>query len=1425
LAVGSDIGYLTGAVAGGRENYYTGAVSAGEPPGRWYGAAAESLGLTGDVDHDVMSAVYEHLLDPSDPNTDSPATWGLAETLGSPHKTYKSADTVYAELIEADPDAGPERREELQLRAERSARQATMFIDATFSAPKSVSIFGAACERQANDAREAGDLVGAAQWDARTRAVEDAVRAGAKAAVEYLQDAAGYSRVGHHGGGAGRWVDAHQWVVAGFLQHDSRDRDPQLHVHQAILNRALGADGQWRALDSRAIHRHRGAAGAIAERVMEATLTESLGVRFNTRPDGKARELVGVTEAQRDLFSSRRRAIGVKAEALIAQFTQRKGREPSALERTQISQQATLATRAAKSHVGETDGQRLDRWEREARTTMLGGLGAAADAVLAAGQSETARWSPTDVLDTALATVAEAKQAWTRSDLMRAISDALPGQLGLPPDRMRTLLERLTDTGLERAVRLTPTTDTTNLPDALRLADGRSAYDAPGAVLYAAHGQLAAERQLRDDASRADLTAFTTAEADRVVARFAQSGVQLGADQLAALRGVLTSGAAIEVLSAAAGSGKSFTVGALADAWRDDTFAPDRPGRRVFGLTTSQAAAAVLTDEGLTSRNLASWIGSQRRIDAGRPQASDEGLELRRGDLVVIDEAAMSDTSHVAEVHRRAQNAGAKLLLVGDQRQLAAVGAGGAMGDLTSYARRYELTEVRRFTARWEAAASLRLRDGDPTAVAEYAKHGRVVDAGTTEQAELKACRAWLADHLAGRDTVLLVGSNDSASRCAAMLRAELVALGQVEPTGVALDRDGTVAGVGDLVAARRNGWELIGAVHGNTAAPINRHTYRVTEIRADGGLVVAPVSRDDNGAEVLGDRLTLPREYVAADVSLAYASTVHAAQGRTVDTAHAVLGAGTDAAGAYVALSRGRDGNTAWMVTRQIDEDAPTGQTLSTTARGASAVLADLIESGHDELSALAEREQAEQDAGSVRTAVDRLADGVVLATAGRVGRWLDQHVTAGTLPAEHRQALAADQAMDGLERLLRAAELAGHDPATVLNTALDGRGLDGARSPAQVLHSRIRTQLAGHLTPNVTSASDLIPADAPAQWRDHLQQLAEDADQRRRELGTELAEDPPAWALDALGPVPDDPMGRLEWESRAGWAGSYRELADHSHETDALGSPPPAGLAETRAVWRAAHDALRLPETGAAEAEASDGLLRARVRAAEREENWAPEYVAEELEAAAADLRDRQADAVIWAARADVTDNPDEATRLRADAAAADQQAETLAAQVAELEQIDQARAQWYAHTAPTTDMADRARGEAQRRGLDLDAPDDRVTAEEWLAAHDEAMLDEDPHREITEADVVVDEAEAAVGEAHSSPELDTAVADIRDRPGIGDTVEQAAQAVAEIAAREGTDEAEEQRRRDQWHADDTAQQAQADLADDDAAVDERV
>jgi hypothetical protein len=1080
---------------------------------------------------------------------------------------------------------------------------------------------------------------------------------------------------------------------------------------------------------------------------MEAHLARDLGVRLETRPDGRAREIVGVPQAALDLFSQRRRAVTEKTEELLAAHAARFGREASPAERFRIAQEATLATRRGKDHAAEGLDERLDRWEAETRAAIRFGLTQVAHLALQAGAAggPAARWDARDVVDRALARVGESKATWSRSDMTRAVSDVLPGHLGMAPERVGSLLEGLTDIALAEAVVTRQAESAEGLAAAFRLRDGRSAYQEPGAERYATPGQMGAEYALADAGIARGAVALDRAAAVAVVDRFAANGVELGQDQRAAVIGVLSSGARVEVLAAAAGAGKSFVVGTINEAWREH-------GHRLLGLTPSQVAAQVLADEGVEALNLARWRGAQQRLDEGRPMADDEQYRIQQGDLLVVDEAGMAATQDLAEVVARADRAGAKVLLVGDPRQLAAVGPGGALSDVGQRAGMYELTEVRRFRAEWEGPASLQLRNADPEALDAYDRHGRIVPAGTPEHAALEAGRAWLADTVAGRESLLLVGDNETAAQVASGLRAELVRLGRVQAEGLLLGRDGTTAGVGDRVQARRNGWDLLGH-EGNARAPINRETYRVTETHPDGSMTV----QDSSGVPI-----RLSADYVAADVSLAYASTVHAAQGRTVDTCHTVVGGGSDAAAVYVGLTRGRDANTAWLVTRATASDAPVGSAQDVKERPARAVLAEVLERAELDRGAVAEQHHHRERDASTLTNVDRLADGIAAANAGRTSGLLDRLVIDGVLSPQDRAGLASDRAMGAVERLLRSAEVAGRDPQQVLRDALDGSPLDGARAPAQVLHARIRDSLDAPTGGTIDTYRDLIPAGVSGDMRTQLERFADAADTRRHELGARTAENPPRWALDTLGPVPADPLERIDWERRAGWGAAYRENAGVDDDERPLGPAPAPGLSEKRAVWWTAHERLGLPDIAPAEDAMTDGQLRTRVAAYEREEAWAPRWVADELAATAQEAAAEKVNADLWAARAQAAADEelaDEANQARDRAAELEQRQQ-------QLEEIDRARGRWYEHTAETRNVADRAKAALEARGVDVEDPGGKVTADEWLDAHQAEQVEAEKTLEVTAGDVdevaeTRDEVEFDVDEAQA----ETQVPDIRD------------------------------------------------------------
>jgi conjugative relaxase-like TrwC/TraI family protein len=1315
---GHSVEYLTREVATGRENYYTGAVAAGEPPGRWYGAGAEQLGLTGLVDHQDMTALYERFLDPRDERFRDPDSWDAVPTLGHAGRKYPTAAELYERSLDAEPYADAERREQLRLNAEKAERKNVAFLDATFSVQKSVTVLHAAFEAQEVKARRTGDEDAAAAWGAHRQAVEDAIWAGNKAALDYLAEKGGYSRVGHHGGAAGRFIDAHDWVIASFFQHTSRSNDPQLHIHNAILNRVLGTDGMWRTLDSKALHKWRGGAAAVGERTTEEHLARSLGIRLATRPDGKSREILGIRESVLNLFSSRRRAITKATADLVRAFETRYERDPNPLERDRLQRQATLATRPRKSHDGQTTEQRLDRMEAQLRAEIdTGLLQVATDVLNLAGQAaEPERWSPQAVVEAALADVQAAKAAWTASDLTRAISNALPDRLGdLDGRQIAALLDHLTAEGLKLATPLIPDRPGTHaLPDELRLSDGRSVYDAPGAKLYATSEHVHSERMLAAGTSRRDAPTLTPEAVTAFLAGLGERGIELGADQAAAVRGVLTSGASVESLVGPAGTGKSFVVGVINHAWTDPKLWNGQ-ARKVVGLAASQIATNVLAEEGLTARNITRWLDAQARLDNGNPFQDDLALQLGPGDLVVVDESAMADLAALAEIDRHVEAAGAKLVLTGDHRQLAAVGAAGGMQLAAEAGLAYELSDARRFHHEWERAASLRLRDADETVLGEYFKHGRIIDGENIEHAQHLAAQAWLADTLTGKRSLLIVDTNEQADRLSAELRAELVRLGRVEEDGVALGRQGTLAGIGDLVQARLNGWTLAG-YEGNRRGPINRETYRVLATRHDGGLIVAPLlGRDQLGTDILGDHLTLPGTYVNKHVTLGYASTVHAAQGLTVDTAHSVATHRTGHAALYVALTRGRDRNTTYVATRYAPDDAPTGTVNQVRHHDPRGMLAATFETADPELSALATAVKAEQDKQSIRTAAELFADAAELATAGRTSTRLDQLTAEGVLTPAQRSQLAAEDGATNLNRLLRRVEIAGHDPKAVLTQAITTRPLDDARQLSNVIHHRISETVT--LDPVGDRYADWVPTVDNPSYQTYLNRLALIADARRDELGQQAIERQPQWAVEALGEVPSDTAARERWEARAGAIAAHRELTGHADESTALGAAPKSGQVEAYASWRAAWRALDRPDADRDEAEMSDGQLQLRIRAYEREKAWAPRYVANELAGTrqAAD-RHRQAAATRAAEAADTTDTARRA-QLQQEASDAGALADLLDARAAELQDVDDARALWWAHTAGTRAAADRAEAELQARRAADGRTDRTVTADEIL------------------------------------------------------------------------------------------------------------
>jgi len=191
-------------------------------------------------------------------------------------------------------------------------------------------------------------------------------------------------------------------------------------------------------------------------------------------------------------------------------------------------------------------------------------------------------------------------------------------------------------------------------------------------------------------------------------------------DQAAAVWHVLTSPQTVEVITGPAGTGKSRVLATAARIW-------DGP---VFGTATSQNATNELRAAGI-----------QMVANTTRLLADLKSGRIPPGSLIVADEGSMISITHLAAITEYAARNGCKLVLAGDQEQLAAVEGGGAMTLLADRLGSVQLAEPVRFTAVWERDASLRLRQGDVTALDEYDQHGRICGAPPDQAMDQAAYR------------------------------------------------------------------------------------------------------------------------------------------------------------------------------------------------------------------------------------------------------------------------------------------------------------------------------------------------------------------------------------------------------------------------------------------------------------------------------------------------------------------------------------------------------------------------------------------------------------------------------------------------------------------------------------------------------------
>ena len=631
----------------------------------------------------------------------------------------------------------------------------------------------------------------------------------------------------------------------------------------------------------------------------------------------------------------------------------------------------------------------------------------------------------------------------------------------------------------------------------VRASDGRSIFTPPGAERYTTAAWLDLEEYLLAEARREVPQLVTAHQADVALA-----GVDLGPDQAEVAAGLLTARTAVSVLVAPAGAGKTHTVAAFAQAHTGCT------GGRVVGVTLSTNAARVMATEGLAEAyNIAQALGRREDGSTGQP--------IRRGpkDVLVLDEASQVGTQDLAALLAIVRAAGARLVMVGDTAQLGAVEAGGMMRLIAGDLGHWELAEVHRFDAEWEALASLQLRQGARAALRAYDARGRI-RGGHQAQAEHDAVALYLADYLMGQDTLLLAGTNEEAAKLAGMVRAELVRLGQVPERPQVTLADGNGAATGDLVRARLN----TPAVDAAGRPLTNRDTLRLEGVTLAAGGRVAIMRRQlpDGG---WSRDFPVPLEYLQRSAELAYAGNVYVAQGRTVDTAHVFATASLTLEALYVALTRGRLGNNAHVVTGP----SPKPGQPDLAQADPLAVLADIMDRTESARTAT----EAMREAQAFATNTGHLLAMYSAATRPGVYAAIDERLKARLSPAQYARCEAESQ-RPVLQRQVYAATLAGADLDQVLDTATS-RDFTGARSIAAVMHGRVQAARPGEAARMVETEqrqavpwAQRVPEVVRPENRTLGVELAQAIDTEAAGLAQAQAERPEPWVLPPSAPTP---------------------------------------------------------------------------------------------------------------------------------------------------------------------------------------------------------------------------------------------------------------------------------------------------------------
>jgi conjugative relaxase-like TrwC/TraI family protein len=606
------------------------------------------------------------------------------------------------ELLDLMNGVSPVTGEELRRAGADGTRVAG--IDLTFSAPKSVSALWA--------------VSGPGEREVIERAHREAV-ASTIARIERE-----VALVRERAGGQVRHERARSVLAAEFVHTSSRltrDQeqqgvpDPQLHSHVVVLG-AERMDGRFAAVDSRPLFLAARENGAWYRAELARGLEQrGLAVQGQTGRDGRYFEVKGVPKDLSERWSAR----SVDIERAAARFRQRYGRDPRAGELGTLTT-GTRGTKGLAGHVDVNEAWRAVGAEhgltREQARDLFTGIDQGLERSVRGERSRDLARELSEALVRERATVSERE--------VRARAYELAVGWGRPEQADRVV------EGLVREGEL------------IRLADGRWTTR----ELREREQQMLTVASKRASERVAPVSEQTLKEARVQVGR--EIGGSLSVEQREALQ-TITGNGGVSVLVGQAGTGKGVVIATAAGAWRSEGY--EVIGTAVAGATAERLGEDAKLERSLTTDSLLAKVGSGQ-------------VMLSEKTVVVMDEAGMADTHRLSSLVEETSRSQSKLVLVGDQAQLSAIGAGGMFGAIKGKVPTAELRAVHRAEQAWERDAWRQVREGaSEKALAQYVAHGQLHLSDTREQAAERMVEAWAKDRAESPEkrTVMLTDASN----------------------------------------------------------------------------------------------------------------------------------------------------------------------------------------------------------------------------------------------------------------------------------------------------------------------------------------------------------------------------------------------------------------------------------------------------------------------------------------------------------------------------------------------------------------------------------------------------------------------------------------------------------------------------------------